>query len=244
MPEKLKAITKRVEQKTGLLPFFASHGVILYHSDNFKILRVLEDKSIPLLLTDPPYGTGVMSRNPQKKKAPKSCVDSFQFGRYTWDKVPPKRYFTQMMRISRNQVIFGYQYFKHLETAKCTIVWDKGNGCNNFGDFELAWTSFDKSNKIYRYLWNGMIQEVQSRYYKEKRIHPNQKPTGLFTGILNDFAKKGQIVIDPYAGSGTTGAACLKFGLPCILIEKEFDHCQRAKERLQHTTKQRRLFLS
>lgn len=240
--DKLKPIIAKIEKLTGIQPYYYHPGCVLYHADCKNILSILGDNSIHLLLTDPPYGTGVMSRKPQKKKYGGSLVNGFQHGKYKWDKIPSRKHFAEMIRVSRNQVIFGYQYFSQLKTAKCLIVWDKKNGGNNFGDCEIAWTSFDRANKIYRYLWNGMITEEQDKRYKVPRIHPNQKPTGLFTGILSDFAKKGHIILDPFAGSGTTGAACHKLGLTSLLIEKELSHCQKAKERLIQDTAARVLF--
>ncbi|RJS73020.1 site-specific DNA-methyltransferase, partial [ANME-2 cluster archaeon] len=129
-----------------------------------------------------------------------------------------KEYFDEMLRISKNQIIFGGNYYTdYLTPSSCWIVWDKRNGRNDFADCELAWTSFKSAVRIFRYKWNGMLQENMKK--KEKRVHPTQKPTPVFTWILKKYSNEGDLICDPFLGSGTTLEACRKTNRNCIGFE-------------------------
>lgn len=206
------------------------------------ILKQLPDKCIDLVLTDPPYGIGydnLYSKNGGtqygKAKAPKRKYDTSN-----WDsEIPSKEIFKEIFRVSKNQIIFGGNYFANMfNNSKCWLVWDKHiNGC--FADCELAWTSFDKPVKKYDYLWNGMLQENMK--HKEIRIHPTQKPVGLLKQILRDYYKEG-IVLDCFSGSGSTAIACYDLNIPFIAIEKDKDYWKASVERLENAQAQLKLF--
>ena len=128
-------------------------------------------------------------------------------------------------------MIFGGNYFiENLTNTSCMIVWDKDNS-GNFADAELIWTSFQTSVRIFRFRWNGMLQE--NMRWKEKRLHPTQKPIELFRWILKRYAKAGDKICDPFMGSGTTILACKQLGLDCIAIDINPDYVAIAKKRLQ-----------
>jgi len=207
--------------------------------DSYEFMREYPDKYFDLILTDPPYGIGESNEKNLKrggrtnfdKKPRRKIVSATDFGHYDWDKQRiDKKYFDEMMRISKNQIIFGGNYYTdYLYPSSCWIIWDKRNGSNDFADCEIAWTSFKSAIRIFRYKWNGMLQEDMKR--KEKRVHPTQKPVALFEWILKKYAKKGDLICDPFCGSGTLLAACRKTDLECVCFEKNPDYEQSIVDR-------------
>lgn len=204
--------------------------------DCLELMKQLPDKCIDLVLTDPPYGIGQDKDQERKSgyKGKRQLGVRKGYGFSNWDnEVPNKEYFEQMMRISKNQIFFGGNYFAHLiPPSSCWIVWDKDNGANDFADCELAWTSFDTAIRKFKWKWHGMLQEQMGKH-KEFRQHPTQKPVKLFEWILSKYSKETDIILDPYAGSGTTGRAAKNLGRPFILFEKEPSYCEIANKRLE-----------
>ncbi|MFH0967245.1 MAG: site-specific DNA-methyltransferase [Methanobacteriota archaeon] len=126
----------------------------------------------------------------------------------------------------KNKIIFGGNYFTDfLPPSRCWLIWDKENSGNCFADAELAWTSFDKNVKLYHWLWNGLSRKGERVEELKTRVHPTQKPVGLFKQILQDYSDEGAIIIDPFLGSGTTLIACEKTGRNCRGIEISPDYC-------------------
>ena len=199
----------------------------IINADCLDILKQLPDKCIDLVLTDPPYGIDV------SKSVYKNA---------DWDKsIPKKEIFEEIFRVSKNQIIFGGNYFvEYLHNSNCWIVWDKLNGTNDFADCELAWTSFNSAVRKYEFLWNGMLQ--QNMKNKEKRIHPTQKPADLFGMILRDYSKENDLILDPFSGSGTTAIASHNLKRRFICIEKDFDYWKASVKRLKEHQRQLSLF--
>jgi DNA modification methylase len=209
--------------------------------DCLPYLQEMESKSIDLVLTDPPYGIGeAAGKNDSRSKAfgsksfgPKNSrkriVPANNYGNATWDnKTPSKEVFDELFRVSKNQIIFGGNFFG-LPASPCWIVWDKDNS-GDFADCELAWTSFPTAVRKFKYRWNGMLQEDMK--HKEKRYHPTQKPVKLFMQILEKYSKPGDLVLDPFLGSGTTAIACKKLGRHFIGIEQEGQYVDIANMRI------------
>ena len=198
-------------------------------ADSLEIMQQLPDKSIDLVLTDPPYGINIAKNG---KVGGEKLAEVSNYGAQSWDNIiPEKIYFDELIRVSKNQIIFGGNYFiEYLTNTPCFIVWDKNN-TGNFADCELAWTSFKTAVRKYKFTWNGMLQENMKN--KEKRLHPTQKPVYLFTKILNDYSKENDIICDPFAGSGTTAMACYETNRRFICIEKEQKYCDIAEKRLR-----------
>ena len=160
-----------------------------------------------------------------------------------WDKQPPPaEYFTELMRVSKNQIIWGANHFisRIPFDSSCWIVWDKDNGANDYADCELAWTSFNTAVRRYKYRWHGMLQENMKE--KEERIHPTQKPVALYAWLLGRYAKQGDIIIDTHVGSASSLVACYQCGFRFVGFEIDPEYYKAANERLSVEMAQIRLF--
>lgn len=209
----------------------------IINADCLDILKQLPDKCIDLVLTDPPYG---IKADKGTKGFGSSKNRIYQAG---WDnETPEKMVFDEIKRISKNQIIFGGNYFTDkLEVSKCWIVWDKvgeNNFKNPFSDVELAWTSFSKVCKKYLCIQQGFINEDK----KQPRLHPTQKPLKLFECILKDYTNEGDLILDCFSGSGTTAIACHNLKRRFICIEKDPEYWKASIERLENHKKQLCLF--
>ena len=198
----------------------------IYNCDALEFMKQVPDKYFDLVLTDPPYGINASNASwnyysspfgGSKAKTKNAATYASSYEIKDWDKSKPtNEIFEQIIRISKNQIIFGGNYFiESLHNSSCWLFWDKDNGDNDFADGELAWTSFKTAVRKYKYRWNGMLQQDMAN--KETRYHPTQKPVELFKLILRDYAKEGFKVYDPFVGSGTTPLACE--GLPHLKLE-------------------------
>jgi site-specific DNA-methyltransferase (adenine-specific) len=203
-------------------------------------MKQMPDNCVDLVLTDPPYGinaysTGTMGGGVLAKQSTFKATD--------WDShIPPKESFEQMLRVSKNQIIFGGNYFaNYLPNSSCWIIWDKDNGDNNFADCELAWTSFKTAARKFLWKWQGMLQERMGEL-KEKKYHPTQKPIGLMQKILTKYTDEGQTVLDCYSGSGSISVACEKMGRNYIGIEISPEYCEIARKRVQEAKDSMGLF--
>ena len=208
----------------------------LYNMDCLVFMKGLPDKCFDLVLTDPPYGIGASSKNfiRQGKQTGKSkAVSGLNYEVSEWDnKSPSKEYFDEMIRVSKNQIIFGGNYFvEYLKNSSCWIVWDKNNGDNLYADCELAWTSFDSAVRKIKYTWHGMIQENMKN--KDVRFHPTQKPTEVMKWILDKYSKEGETILDPFMGSGTTCVAAKLLKRNYIGIEIDKKYCKIAEDRIK-----------
>ncbi len=141
---------------------------------------------------------------------------------------------TFLLTLSEEQIIFGANYFaSKLPDGKAWLAWDK-DVSGNFSQIELAWTSFEGRLRLYRHMWSGLRREGSRKDELSKRIHPTQKPVGLFVQILQDF--EGNPVLDPFGGSGSTLIACEKLGRRCRMMEISEMYCDVIRERWQNFT--------
>ena len=197
-------------------------GVTLYEGDCLDVLRSLPNASVDAVITDPPYGIGVGgewgSSNKGKVK---------DYGRQEWDNKPcSAEIVSEMRRVSRWQIIFGGNYFA-LPPSRCWLVWDKLNS-GDFADCELAWTNLPKAVRRIQHRWNGMIREGN-----EERFHPTQKPLKVMKWCIDQLPAGCETILDPFAGSGTTGVAALTKGKKVILIEKDAAYCEVIRRRVR-----------
>lgn len=134
----------------------------------------------------------------------------------------------------------GGNYFtSSLPESQCWIVWDKQR-TGGFADFEIAWTSFDRASRIFRFMWNGMIQEDMKN--KEKRIHPTQKPVRLYEWLLANFSKDGDIILDTHVGSASSLIACRNTNHRYVGFELDTIYYELSKKRLEQEIAQMNIF--
>jgi site-specific DNA-methyltransferase (adenine-specific) len=141
----------------------------VYCGDCLDIMKDIPDNSIDLVLTDPPYGINISTYDKQSSHKGSGIKKQYDL---SWNDKPSIVYFDEILRISKNQIIWGGNYFT-LSPSQCWLVWDKKNDDTDFADVELAWTSFDKASRIFRWRWNGMLQENMGKK-KEYREHPTR----------------------------------------------------------------------
>ena len=155
-----------------------------------------------------------------------------------------KKCYEVAKEFSENQIIFGGNYFTDFLTpSRCWIVWDKEN-TGNFADAELAWTSFDKGVKLYRFMWNGLAREGSRKVEGITRVHPTQKPVGMLGNILNDFSDEGDAVLDCFGGSGSTLIACEQLNRTCYMMELDPHYVDVIIQRWETFTGQKAVKLS
>lgn len=224
----------------------------MYRGDNRRLLAEYPDGYFDLVLDDPPYGIGegAASRKnhnrPVKQKNGKVvCLKGAEWKAKDWDRQRPDRaYFAELRRVSKAQVIWGGNYFADLlPPSPGWVVWDKINGSNDFSDFEMAYTSIPGGARLFRYMWNGMMQGKSlaephiprgNKKTNEQRIHPTQKPELLYLWLLDRFAKPGMRILDPHMGSGSSAVAVLSAGmnLEYVGIEKDAEYYSLATARV------------
>ena len=214
-------------------------NIELLNMDCLLYMRQCEDKQFDLAIVDPPYGISI---NKQSQGKGGGVAKKIEYTKKDWDSaIPSKEYFAELKRISKNQIVWGGNYFvENLTNSPCWVVWDKVNGTTDFADCELAWTSFKTSVRKIEWKWAGMLQ--QNMKNKEVRIHPTQKPKALYEWLLMNYAESGNKIIDTHLGSGSIALACydLKFDLVGIEIDNEY--FQKASKRLELHKKQLTLF--
>jgi len=201
-------------------------------------MKQFPDKYFELAIVDPPYGIGAGSkkftnRSTANKRAEKFYKDN------DWDKTrPSKEYFDELFRVSKNQIIWGGNYFVDLlRPSRCFIVWDKMTGDNSYADCELALTSFDGNARLFKKLWLGAHAEDA-----DGRFHPTQKPIALYKWLLTNYAKPGDKILDTHVGSGSSLIACYEYGFDFIGFEIDKDYYEAAQKRLQAVMSQVSMF--
>ena len=208
----------------------------LYLGDCMDILPTLD--MVDAVITDPPYGIDVANKNflgKEKRKGHKAQLRDY--GHSEWDKTAPSKKVIDAIRNSANlQIIFGGNYFE-LPPSRCWLIWDKETGNSTFADAEMAWTNLNKTIKIKKYLWLGMLREN-----KESRgDHPTQKPIGIMKWCIEQ-AGNPETILDPFMGSGTTGVAAIQMGRKFIGIEREPKYFDIACKRIEQAVAQPQLF--
>jgi site-specific DNA-methyltransferase (adenine-specific) len=186
------------------------------------------DKYFDLAVVDPPYGIG---EDGKKNHSRSKNAQSKKYTPKNWDRsIPTKDYFIELIRVSKNQIVWGGNYFG-LPASSCWIVWDKLNGKNDFADCELAWTSFHCAVKKFSHRWQGMLQGDMKN--KEIRIHPTQKPVKLYDWIFTKYAENGMKILDTHVGSGSSRIAAHKHKLHFIGYELDEEYWNAQEKRFE-----------
>jgi len=222
------------------------------HGDCMELMRGYPDKHFDLAVVDPPYGIGeAAGKNASRNKGfgsgnkkSKKITLSRNYGVKNWDNKPCDiSYFMELIRVSKNQIVFGANHFiENIPNANssCWLVWDKDNGASDFADCELAWTSFKTAVRLHKYRWNGLLQGDMKN--KEHRIHPTQKPVKLYDWIFHNYAKEGDKILDTHLGSGSSRIAAHRAGLDFVGCELDPDYWAAQEKRYKDFTSQLTLF--
>lgn len=213
-------------------------NIQITNEDNMDLMARYPDNYFDLAIVDPPYGIGrdsyeTGSKSSKAWKNPKKRVYAGN-----WDKaIPEQEYWNELFRISKNQIVWGGNYFiPFLKPSMGVIAWDKKvNG--NFSEFEMAWTSFNQRARIFEYMWNGYRKQDY-----EERFHPTQKPVKLYKWLLSNYAREGDKILDTHLGSGSIAIACDDLGFDLVACELDKDYFDAAINRLEVHRSQLKMF--
>ena len=205
--------------------------------DNMDFMKTVPDNYYNLAIVDPPYGiqkgnlTGFKKKTIQHEQSEKCAV---------WDVTPKKEYWDELFRISKNQIIWGMQYFtEFLPSFSQLIVWDKKTGDNYFADGECAYCSIKGTLRMFRHQWCGAFKDSER---KTKAIHVNQKPVALYKWLLKNYAKPNDKIFDSHVGSGSIRIACHDMGFDFEGCEIDKDYWNDQELRFKNHTSQGSLF--
>jgi site-specific DNA-methyltransferase (adenine-specific) len=232
-------------------------NITLYNADCINVMKQYPARHFDIAIVDPPYGInapnmslgsggGLLKRESTARKLKRKRFDKGS-GKLKnrilnkmgcdWDICPPTpEYFAELFRISKNQIIWGGNYF-NLPPTRGIVVWDKEQTFENFSQVEIAWTSYDIPAKLFRYSNAGFRNKN-----KIEKIHPTQKPVALYAWLLNRFACAGCKIIDTHGGSMTHAIACHDLGYDLTIIEIDKEYYDDAKKRLQLHQRQLKIF--
>lgn len=211
------------------------------NEDNMDLMKRYPDNYFDLAIVDPPYGIG---EDGKKNHSRSKNAKAIQYTEKNWDKkISNLDYFIELKRVSKNQIIWGANHFiENIPNANSSgwIVWDKMDSENDFSSCELAYTTFKKGLRKFKFLWSGYWQGDMKN--KEKRIHPTQKPVALYKWILDKYADKKDKILDTHLGSGSIAIACYDYGFDLIACELDKEYYNKAIERLKNHQLQQKLF--
>jgi len=203
----------------------------VYNEDCMETMARYEDGWFDLAIVDPPYGIETKG----------NAQDRFRMGKsldLINDAKPNKKYFNELFRVSKNQIIWGYNHLSDLlPSCREFIFWYKNQPVPTFSDGELAWTSFTKTAKCFNY----SIHKSNASN-KGNKIHPTQKPVALYNWILDRYAKPDFKIIDTHLGSGSNAISCHHYGCELVAAELDTDYYNDSHKRFKLNTAQQKLF--
>lgn len=197
----------------------------LHNIDCMEYMAGLSDKAFDLVIVDPPYGIGVNQMNMGGRNTVKPTDKKWD------DSIPSAEYFNELFRVSKNQIIWGGNYFP-LPNSQYFAIWDKGETMygRDFAECEYAWVK------------NGGTRIFKQSPNQPDRIHPTQKPVALYKWLLTNYAKQGDRILDTHLGSGSIAIACHDYGFDLVGCELDKDYYEAAKKRIETHQKQQKLF--
>ena len=206
-----------------------TNNIRIYNEDCLDAMKLMPDNAYDLAIVDPPYGLGnkLVDGNASRNSKIRYNRDSIK-----WDIVPNQEYFNELFRVSKNQIIWGGNYF-NLPPTRCNLIWDKMQIFTG-ADFELAWTSFDKASRAFR------MSRIEA--YSNGKIHPTQKPIKLYEWLLENYANEGDKILDTHLGSGSIAIACHNRGFDLTAYEIDRDYYEATSKRIQDHIAQLTLF--
>jgi site-specific DNA-methyltransferase (adenine-specific) len=212
------------------------------NEDNMQLMARYEDNHFDLAIVDPPYGIGFGEFNRTNKDSSGKRYKANKYKQSNWDdEIPTNEYFIELKRVSKNQIVWGGNYFPYLWKNGCKgfIFWFKGNPVPNFADGELAYTSFNKVAKQFSYRYYGNLEGNTSA---QEKYHPTQKPIALYEWLLMNYAKEGDKILDTHLGSGSIAIACYNLGYDLTACELDKEYYEAAIKRIEQHKSQIRLF--
>jgi site-specific DNA-methyltransferase (adenine-specific) len=211
---------------------------IVTNEDCMELMLRYEDKYFDLAVVDPPYGIGATIEIGLGDRRSGRVNRPSKWGQKEWDtERPSKEYFEELIRVSKNQIIFGGNYFADLlKPSRCWLVWDKMSRIDQ-ADAELAWTSFKTSVRIYQFHCSKL-----KGFLNSSRFHPTEKPIALYDWIFLNYAKQGDKIIDTHLGSGSSRIAAYKCGLDFVGCELDKEYFDKQEKRFEAFTSQLTLF--
>ena len=217
-----------------------TENISVCNADNMVIMKTFKDKEFDLAIVDPPYGLGMGTVSIPSEKNTNSQQKFYKdMKSKRWDdNTPNKKYFDELKRVSKNQIVWGGNYMaEHLGNTKCIIIWDKMTYIPTMSQFEFAFCSFNKHPKM-----------VKINSMDINRIHPTQKPVKLYDWLLHNYAKPNDLILDTHLGSGSIAIAIEKanrldkMNLQFVGIEIDPDYFQAAIKRFNEYKRQLTLF--
>lgn len=221
----------------------------VFLADRIEYLNSFPDKFFDWIVDDPPYFSGPEKRKFYGKSQSSIGVNRLYAKTEEWE-VPKADYFDLLIQKSKNQIIWGCNYYEY-QFGPGRIVWDKVNGDSSFSDCELAYCSSHDSVRMFKFMWNGMLQGLNfkngttmlgNKKLNEKRIHPTQKPIELYKWIYNTYIEKGQTIGDFHVGSGSNRIVAYDYGCNFYGCEKTDIHFNNQQKRFEQHTRQQSLF--
>lgn len=223
---------------------FCDGRIVMINADCEAVMAEIGDKEIDLVLTDPPYSIGydkTITSISGKKTSKNQKASWGNYHKTDWDKEPREEIFYEIFRISKQQIIWGGEHLcLNFPKSRGWIVWDKNNEGTMMADCELAWTSFDKPVRKFKFTWRGMLQGDMKN--KDDRVHPTQKSSKLMQWCLNNYSKENDLIFDAFAGSFTTAIACIRTKRRFIGCELDETYFEKAVGRVETELKQLTLF--
>ena len=210
----------------------------VYLGDCMDGMAQMPDNFIDLAIVDPPYGIGDTRQSASRELHAKDDMK--------WNNdIPSERYFSELIRVSKNRIIWGANYYGKYISDVGRIIHDKvpksGRNLKEFSDADIASHSFGVNVKIFRYEWRGNVQGCTVNWRNtgvDARIHPTQKPVGLYKGLLANYAKPGNLILDTHVGSGSSIIACIDMGFDYIGYEIDAGYYKAMQDRVYHFTRQ------
>jgi site-specific DNA-methyltransferase (adenine-specific) len=229
--------------------------MIITNEDNMELMARYPDKYFDLAIVDPPYGIGAGKQNVSSSKMKgrkNSIIKRSNLKSKEWDnEIPNKEYFDELFRVSKEQIIWGGNYFP-LPLINSWLIWNKLQLLETRSDGEMAWTSFKKPLKIVPLLQDGFKRGQNVGYnqpviYNEpfsgkQTIHPTQKPVALYKWLLDKYAKPTDKILDTHLGSGSIAIACHDYGFDLTACELDKEYFDKAMQRINNHTAQTKLF--
>jgi len=210
------------------------NDIKLIHEDSLQAMKAMADNSFDWAIVDPPYG---IKQDGKSNHSRNQLAKATQYTPKNWDsKTPSADYFSELKRVSKNQIIWGWNYFvTYINDCPSYIVWDKDNS-GDFSDCESAWCSKKGGARIFKWRWNGMLQQDMKN--KEVRIHPTQKPVALYKWLLENYTSEGDLILDTHLGSGSIAIACHYMKRKLVGYEIDLEYYDNACKRFENETRQ------